>query len=226
MNNSETILSELKEVSPLIASIDKQSVFTVPDGYFLQLPQAVLSAIKLEMLLVNSLNIYSVPKNYFENFSASVLSQIKNEPNEVADELNEIAPFLNTISKQNPYSVPENYFENCSVKKEKPAKIILFSKSRKWITYAAAAIMAGVLVTGVFVNQSVRSSSTDITNEVKKLSDEELNAYAKEQSIGFSESVVINEDVNVPESLKILSDDELQKYLDDNNVMEQSDTTN
>jgi hypothetical protein len=229
MTNSEKILSELRELSPLIASISKRNVFSVPNDYFLRLPQSVM--IKVEQQNIPSVNgnVYSVPADYFDNFSDSVLVKLKAETNEVAKELQEIAPFLNSIQKENPYSVPVNYFKNFAVKKDDApaAKIVLFSKSRKWITYAAAAVIAGVLITGVFVNQNIRSSSSDITNEIKKLSDEELNQYAKDLSLNLVDSPsLLNEEVNVPEHLKIVSDEELQQYLKENNIEEQTDTIN
>ncbi len=46
MENSNSILHEIQEISPLIAAIEKRNVFTVPDGYFDTFHDVILDKIK------------------------------------------------------------------------------------------------------------------------------------------------------------------------------------
>ncbi len=221
MNKHEEILNELKEIAPLLMAVNKQPVYTVPKDFFSNLSNKILACCKITLPSNLTLStIYSVPENYFNTFPSAILKKIKLTENEVSEELQQIAPLLNTISKKNIYSIPTNYFEQIKIPITKtPAKTISFSKTRKWISYAAAAVMAGVLVTGAFFYVD-HSSSYDVTNEIKKASDDELNSYADENSVSFNEDSLINENeqelLNIEDGLKSVSNEELENYLQEN----------
>jgi glycyl-tRNA synthetase alpha subunit len=156
-----------------------------------------------------------------------VLSKIKSRENATDNELREIAPLLNTIPKINPYSIPIRYFETFKLpgtENKKHIVVAISKATRKWITYAAAVIVGSVLITGVFYNYNHRNS--DISKEMKKISDDELNSYVKEHSMTISyDSVVSTDDFNVQDGLKMISDDELQQYLNDKAETVSSATT-
>ncbi len=115
MNTSIDILNELKEISPLIAGLEKVNVFTVPDGYFESLGQTVLMSIKEEtgglLPSVGTPSSMQVPQGYFESLADNILNKIKAAENETA-ELKELSPLLHSISNKNVFTVPQGYFEN------------------------------------------------------------------------------------------------------------------
>ena len=58
---------------------------------------------------------YRVPDGYFDNLVGVIIKKIKAaEPANTRQELEEISPLLNSISKTNPYSVPQGYFSELS----------------------------------------------------------------------------------------------------------------
>lgn len=221
MDRNVTILEELKEISPIVASVSKEEVFIVPVNYFERLPENIMSKILTIGLGEAKINPLTIPNGYFNNLSSTILTKIKFEQNESFNELEEVAPLLNTISKQPIYSVPTGYFQQFNVTiapaKKLKAPIFSFKNTRKWISYAAAAMMAGLLVTGAYLYTD-RPASFDLSKEVNKLSDEELNSY-----INSDHSVVITPDsinlgssTDVQSNLKLVSDEELKQYLDEN----------
>ena len=44
-NKSTEILNELKAISPLLAAMEKVNVFEVPEGYFTDLDQKILTTV-------------------------------------------------------------------------------------------------------------------------------------------------------------------------------------
>ena len=220
MEKTGFIQEELKANTPILASIRQLDVYTVPSGYFEHLATEIRARISGEILFAapNS-NIFQVPQGYFETLSDTVISRIETKGNEIFAELENIAPSLNDISKKNVYSIPSDYFETLTVteNKKSSAKVISFSNTRKWVSYAAAVIIAGVLVSGGFF-YNYHNSPSYIIKEIKKVSDEELNNYVKDHVVAFSdEAVEMRGDAkHVQESLKLSSDDELQQYLNEN----------
>jgi hypothetical protein len=159
MENRDEILSELRDIAPLLATIQPGELYNVPEGYFAALPYQIVERIKRPafVLQANHLPLYTVPQGYFDGLAQNILSVIKNQAvasNRVEDELQEVAPLLNSISKQNVYAVPEQYFANFTVstfaKATPRAKIISLKDASKWVTYVAASFIGVVLFTGVF----------------------------------------------------------------------------
>lgn len=97
MNRSVDILNELNGISPIVAEVGSANVFAVPQGYFESVTVSVLASIKDD-----------VPAGYFDDLSNNILSKIEGT---VANELQEISPFMAGIKKINPFEVPVNYFE-------------------------------------------------------------------------------------------------------------------
>lgn len=221
MTQKETIFEELTIISPVLTTLNRSNLFVAPQGYFEGLAVDIIARIKREELLAGAKsNTLTAPENYFETLSDKILSKISNNKNELADELENIAPLLNSISKKNVYTVPENYFENFSITKNKkqPAKIISFGFTRKWISYAAAAIIGGVLITGGFLYQN-KQSSFNVTKELNSVSDSELNAYIENDSLAFNadnNSLKEQDLPDIKQSISTVSDEELQQYLNDN----------
>src|SRR3954465_14980045 len=99
MQTSVDILNELRELSPLLAGMEKTNVFTVPEGYFEGLADHVLGMCKAEMpSIINDFSKQEhgeVPAGYFDNLADNIMAKIKAAQNETAaDELRDLSPAL------------------------------------------------------------------------------------------------------------------------------------
>src|SRR5687767_4394091 len=110
METRENILQEIKELSPLIAGTSRDNVFPLPHGYFEAFPSLMLARIQAENADFGSKAVpFALPSGYFEGFAAGVMQRINKEQT-VAQELEMLAPLLNSISREPVYKVPEGYF--------------------------------------------------------------------------------------------------------------------
>ncbi len=224
MNNRDVILNELEAISPILAGMGEGNVYVVPAAYFDQFPVEMMEKIKAEELLAEAKgNSFTVPKGYFDQLAGSVLLKIKGQSQthtEVFEELEAIAPLLNTIDKRNVFSVPVGYFSKLAInlqKANRPAGKVI-SMTRKWVSYAAAAVMAGVLVTGAFL---YTDKSSNFEKELNKLSDEEVinyvdNVTSPVANLDDATSLAGQEFPSVKDHLQTVSDDELKEYLKEN----------
>jgi hypothetical protein len=122
MENSNPILNELMEISPVVRAIDKHSPYTVPAGYFDTLAVQVILRIAAEeksgedpVLQISKETIYQVPEGYFGNLADSIINRIKEGDSVNAkDELERLSPLLGKIGKANPFSSPDGYFTDIS----------------------------------------------------------------------------------------------------------------
>ena len=192
-NLSGNILSHV-----FVQSLPTINPYTVPEAYFDHFPSVMLDKANVFSFGTNSKNSFSIPEGYFDSLADNILKKVK-EPvfESVQQELNQLSPFLSGIPKVNTYSVPENYFEALNTsdvtgnKIAHEAKVIsIGSKRRKWFTYAAAACIAAVLSTGgyqYFNNKPADNNAPSLAN------------------------------VDVQKQLSVLSDDEINNYLKNNN---------
>ena len=100
MKFNETIFIELQQISPLLASLPKENIFELPDGYFEELQQLLLGRIKIPDN--NRLNM-DVPAGYFDTLSANIISKINADAQETKS-------LERTITSTNIFSVPDGYF--------------------------------------------------------------------------------------------------------------------
>ena len=117
MQTSVDILNELRELSPLLAGMEKTNVFTVPQGYFDGLADHALIVCKAEeMSVLNDLSKQEnreVPAGYFDNLADSIMAKIKAGENETAaEELRTLSPALYSIQNENTFEVPAGYFDS------------------------------------------------------------------------------------------------------------------
>lgn len=228
MENRAEILLELRNISPSIADFHAVNPFRVPEGYFNVFPDLMLEKARIGHLLAGgSAGTFTIPAGYFEGLAANVLEKIKaGSSNEVRAELEEVAPLLNTISRAEIYTVPAGYFTELdlssaakNVKKE--GKVIILRIARKWMQYAAAAVMAGVLVTGAFLYTDTRNDLPDLSSELNKVSDTELVQYLDnpEHFVAAPAATSLASEaelVEVKNNIQNVSDEELNQYLKEN----------
>lgn len=253
MTQRDNILQELKDLQSPLADANFENLYTVPAGYFDNLAAQVLGRIlaldaadtveELSFLspLLNSISKempYSIPAGFFSEQEEKTLQLIKGMDNEltVEDELNTISPLLNSLKKEMPYTVPAGYFEgvatNVRTENEKPAKVVsMTGTSRKWLRYAAAAVVIGfVAIGGFFIFNKKESidpktqSAEWVNKNMKKVSNDDIDNFVE-----MSEPVVAKVDIKsdpndkkvVQDLIKDISDKDIQSFLDDTEIADQ-----
>ena len=235
----------------------KANVYVTLTGYFESLPTIVLDRIAEQNLesKFSKENVYSAPANYFDNLSNNILDKINKEQEasipqgyfeslpdlmlnkikglEVKEELEEVAPFLNTISKKPVNHIPEGYFGNLGAKpgekEQAQTKVVSIKKKSAWFTYVAAACLLGVIAfTALKLNTKTNSETTGlaqiplvdttvkINDELAKVDDAAIESYLKANEL-VADAFVVNshpvKDEDIESFLKEFSEEELQQYL-------------
>lgn len=151
------------------------------------------------------------------------------ENKEIIQELDQVAPLLNTIAKKPVQTLPEGYFENFQVQIEE-APVVQMNHKRKWFTLAAAAVVIGILVIGGFelVNQPAVTANPglvinmeqiakmDINESVQSLSNDAIDEYLKTaNALAGPENSLHQYTVDAISETTVaeISDQELQLYL-------------
>jgi hypothetical protein len=233
MENRKPIITELQAVAPLVAESGTAKLYTVPEGYFTSLPAIVTEKIRLEEMLTQAnAPVFEVPDGYFTALPAEVLSRIQTR-HSVREELDEVAPLLNTLDKEMPYQIPATYFAKADFarlarNRQPQAKVVSLRLARRWMQYAAAALVTGVLVTGAFLFtdnpaniEESAYNSVDLSSELNKVSEAELANFldnSDHAAVANPVTVLTSDEVltDVKNNLQRLSDEELKQYLTDN----------
>lgn len=237
MSERENIRDELLEISPAIALLSRENVYSVPLNYFDGLAGNIVRAINADIagLIPPSAPLpFSVPDNYFTNLSEEILGKIRKqneEQNEFKKELAEVAPLLNTISKQMVYQVPAGYFEQLNIDAPSvvtaPAKVRSITSVKKVFRFAVAAAVTGILAVGTYlftannnnIDAPAFTSAINIPAAVDNLSESEIVDYLNNSSSGLdisATSASIEDEIDIDDYIKNMSDDEIRKYLNDN----------
>jgi hypothetical protein len=227
MENREIIMSELKEISPLLTEINKENVYSVSPAYFNKVAELVIEKINLESkqgFHFSLVNPYTVSADYFDRFSQTVLEAIKNQhpvQNEVAEELSAVAPFLNKVSKRSVYEIPGDYFLtlNSAVHYKKPqTEVVPFGK--RFSRLAVAAVVASTIAVGGYLllgkdGGKTKAQAINVQSAVKGLRDDEIIEFLKRQNnTAASEKNKSNE--RIRKKLKQMTEDEIRQYLREN----------
>ena len=305
MNNRETIVNELKELSPVLAQSNPYVPYQVPMGYFEELPEKILGLVHSvnngsPILEKAKQNPFNVPSGYFENLADSILERIKaieiGSPKDeiqalspllgkldnknlyhvpagyfdelagnvtdgakaielVNEALENLSPLMNSLKQKNVYEVPTGYFESLpsevltKAKQQQPSKVIAISFSRKIMRYAAAAVVAGVIVTSgwlyfkdpivnpvkeVVVTKPVTNDAKPIISdkEIKTISDEELLRFIETENNLTDETVTTSpsteeiEATDMKDMLVDVTDEELQQYIEETSPENDNSVTN
>lgn len=201
MKNTDTILTEMQTIAPSIAAVGKAMPYTVEAQYFENLPEIVLEQTQFKDDNAISSLPYLVPPKYFDGLSTQLLNRIAAEST--------IKATIQTT----------------------PTKIIGINHAKKWMSYAAAAILAGILITNAFLftdkpNYSgyEKYSTLDIPTALGLLSDADLNNYIQNNTHtnGVEEMVVSHKQglSNLSEKIEQLSNENLAAYLQENKLLE------
>lgn len=215
MEQNADISKELRELSDLVSDLGKKNVYRVPEGYFETLPGQILE---------------KVYKNAGPGYNAD-------------EEIMAISPLLAGLKNKQAFSVPDGYFEQLAgaVSAEvtnKPAPLFNIGPvNKKWIRYAAAAIITGTIGISAFLFTNRHSSVSEETvaqntppaagSGLKDISDAVLSDYLADMP-GNQSTVVDSADAafyntaftdisdkDLASMIQEIPDDDLFSYQDD-----------
>jgi hypothetical protein len=236
MEKREIILQELREISDLVAGIPDINPFSLPTGYFDRFPASMLALVQPATADFGARTTpFDVPPGYFDELAGSILAKVKQLETQTArEELEEIAPLLNSISRTPVYTVPEGYFESLEVtvplKVASPsAKVLSLGKPRRIFQYAVAACAAGILMVGayLYINKGTATPGEpmaisydsamkmNVPAELSELNTPEISQYLEESpAIGYAINAA-NEEEDVQQYIHAASDEEIDQYLNE-----------
>lgn len=225
MENKENILTELKEISPLLIGLQEKETLAIPKFYFENLSTTIINAIQKgkEARYYFTPNMpYSLPLNYFDTLANNILLKIHKQQNEsVEDELKAIAPLLNTISKKSVFKVPDAYFETIKNAPTK-GKIVRMNIWKKYAAYAIAASFFAIIAVGIFylnIQNKKPAATAAVSQQVKNLSEDEIIQYitadVADDNINATDFLKNPMENDLSKSVKQMSDKEIKQYLEE-----------
>jgi hypothetical protein len=242
MQAKNEISEELRSLSTVIDAISRDMPYGLPAGYFGDFPGLVLN--KVQGISANRIMSapFDIPQGYFEGLVGGIMARIKagagadlsgaflsgaDIPESAAAELDRLSPVLSRIGRTTPYRLPEGYFEELTpilaglqhkslyavpegyfdgladkivAKVNRPvdavakgpaeAKVVSMGSRKSWWRYSAAAVVAALVLTIGWL----RLHRSPLPGEN------------------------IAKTVNVADGLVKLSDQDLQNYLETDNV--------
>lgn len=156
MKGRQDIVSELEQLSRMMAELPHTPVFTVPEGYFDRFPDLMLQKVK--------------------EMGETAVS--------AAEEIASLSPLLAGLDKTMPMKAPEGYFsgDNIAPPKEKEQARIVPMAKRSFRMYAIAASLVGILGFAMLLfnmsrNEQHGAGSVNIASELPKLSEKEMDDF-------------------------------------------------
>lgn len=168
----------------------KSETYKVPEKYFDNLPELILLKIHAKN------NTFSTPKSYFDGLADTILAKIKvQQEKEVCEEIKEFAPILASLQQKQVYQVPHNYFNNLAFNLPvKPqVKVIQFKRRFTYLKYASAAVIVTFIAISGLFNNNTPNKSLAMYHQTKQ--------------------------INVEESITHLSDVDLNKVFDEEQLI-------
>lgn len=212
--NAETAQDELSALSPLLSSLNKKMPFHTPAGYFADLTENVVSG----------------------NQAIDIVNE----------ELENLSPLMANLKGKQVYEAPTGYFDALpgqllsKVKNlQQPAKVVSMSFSRKVMRYAMAAAVVGLVAVGVWRLNVPSGSTVPPAKEVAqvntpgldKVSDSELQDFLEDETTSLPGDLLAMNDKtqisanDMSDMLSVVSDEEIQKYLEQNTIVKLNKTS-
>jgi hypothetical protein len=217
-------LEEILALSPLLAGAPREMPYQVPPDYLETLCDVALARVAAPP------HSMTVPDGYFNALPQQILRKLNHQL--VVDELDTVAPALNSISKAGPYEVPAGYFEQLSpstlaqpTMTIKPAKRI--GRMVSWAAAAAVVITFGITAKLTWPNRQSAEPQVAVEAPPKEpysyeaaalttINDSDLATYAHQYLPSDSEaeaSVVTSVPENFESALETFSIDDLEAHL-------------
>lgn len=258
MTQRDNILQELNELKSQLAASLPVNIYTVPAGYFEGLAAQVLNRIRAMEAAAAADELahlspvisrlskqmpYTVPAGYFENLAEHMaeLMSNSNDHSSAREETTSISPLLGSLKKEMPYQVPQGYFEtlagDIAAKESKTeAKVISLTSSPKWFRYAAAAVVAGIILMAGFLlfNRGGEKEAggrvfAKVSKDMKKLNDAQKDELIDFLNINGTETARVNIDnrsKEIQQLLKDVSEEELKDFQEQTEDIEEVLMTN
>ena len=227
---------EPNELPDSLARIRRLNTYKVPPHYFDTLADDILS--KVHIPVASVLPLSAPPAGYFDGLADNILQKIKTtQKSEPQQELEEVDLFLAGVPKINPYTVPQGYFDAFKVPMQSAIAAPVLKMSRRsparWITYAAAAVITGVVATGaiLFVGQNDSNPPSEkYKAALSKVSDSNLADYLNSSLpdadiVPASSTRELNSNGLYHQLLNNVSDNDIQQYLNENDDSNEKTTT-
>jgi hypothetical protein len=256
MYRNQDIWNELHNISAAVANLNHINALEAPEtDYFANFAGEVLKRIKAgeagspsEELQILSPVLYGIGKTmpfdleplYFDMLPGEVLENTKSQDQlSAAKELEAISPLLSKMERKSPMKVPEGYFEGLKpivpigMNGKRPAKVISMNR-RKWVNYAAAAVITGFIAVSawlIFNNRSARNetvASVNIEEALKASTESEMINYLEAMPSAPVEEVPFADlqDIDAEAIIEELPDNVLQKYLLENPEIRENQAIN
>jgi hypothetical protein len=253
---ADNILQQVKasevQLSPALQQANNNP-YQVPQGYFDHLPAAILDRVKattadnasdeLEILspLLSQIGKkmpFSTPAGFFDELGENAVAGAQ-AIDFVNDELENLSPLMSSLRRMFVYEIPAGYFEQLpnqilqAAKAQQPAKVVSMRFTRQVLRYAAAAVVAGLIVTAGWlylgnggvkkITPDNKATATVASAELDSIPDDMLEKYLEsatptpaENSIAAT-STAANQELNATDMKDLLadvSDEDLQQYLE------------
>lgn len=217
----------------------RTNVFSVPEGYFAGLADEIMSHVHLSGCKKDAARgPYSIPAGYFDTVAGNILDKMKagaaTMESEASDENS--GRLLASIGRGNTYMVPDLYFEQLPAQiiartaTAAPSKVIsIRSLTRRWVSYASAAAVAGIMIVGAFMFTDNNEESPsgyynnlrgiDVTKGVSDLSESEISTYLTAHPAVFDikkGGATQNAEAAIQTSIQHISEEEINNYLKEN----------
>jgi hypothetical protein len=203
MYSRNPIEIELQEIAPALANANAVLPFQAPKGYFEALEP--LALVQEPAFFGESALPFQAPTGYFETMPEALMSRIKtHEAQDAVLEAHVPAP--------------------------KTVPVVQMVKARKWIMYAAAAMLTGILVTGAFLfsDQPVdqmkeQYQMEDLGAALDAVPDAALEQYLEDNQTIAVDEVLASPSQKIPElndHIQNISNENLNSYLEENSHLE------
>lgn len=205
MNKQTYIANELMQIAPDV-NWPAEAPFTVPAGYFEQLPAAIMLQIQLETLRSGMPAVQqnpTIPAGYFDGLPQTIMQRIKaEETSTVSSELASLSPFLAAIPRQIPFTVPEGYFESLQVNHPLPAtplRVVHRNKASTWIKWTVAACLTALMGSSaiLFMVSDDNTHGKIIEKQLEDLNDQDIVEYLQTHTDPFDNDAIFASSVSV-----------------------------
>jgi hypothetical protein len=202
MNKQTDIANELKQIAPGV-NWPAEAPFTVPAGYFEQLPAAIMLQIQLEDLRSGRPAVQhpTIPAGYFDGLSQTIMQRIKaEETNTPLAELESLSPFLAAIPKQVPFTVPEGYFESLQINHLLPApplRVVHRTNASTWIKWTVAACLTALVGSSAILFITSGNSHYKVEKQLEDLNDQDIVEYLQTHTDPFDNDAIFASSASV-----------------------------
>ncbi len=151
MNRNPEIGQELLGLSPAVANLSARMPFHVPEGYFELFPERMLDLLRAEHEFEQASakstifdtktpvsGPFMVPDGYFEGLSGNILNKIRENSAESAK------------------SIPGQ---------QQTARVISMGSRKKWLNYAAAAVITAFLAGALYLYSSISGNDIPVSTQ-------------------------------------------------------------